>query len=88
MVAVAMGIPTRSIDVVVEGDVDLRGTLAIDPEAPVGAERIAVRIVVDAPEATDDQLTALFERTERYCVVLQTLRNPPPIEATLARSDT
>lgn len=86
MVAVAMGVPTRTIDVFVEGDVDLRGTLAIDADAPVGAERISLRIEVDAPEATDEQLAALFDRTERYCVVLQTLRSPPPIEATLVRA--
>ena len=85
MVAAAMGITARSIDVVVEGDVDLRGTMAIDPDAAVGAERISVRVEIDAPDASDEQLDALFERTERYCVVLQTLRDPPPIDARLVR---
>ena len=48
---------------------------------PVGFESIRLRFDVDAPEATEEQLRALQEKTERYCVVLQTLRNPPTIEA-------
>jgi len=79
MVAEAMGVPTERIEAVVEGDLDLRGTLGID-QAPVGFESIRLRLEIDAPEATAEQLEALREKTERYCVVLQTLRQPPPVE--------
>ena len=79
MVATAMGLETNRIEVVVEGDLDLRGTLGID-QAPVGFESIRLRLEIDAPEATEEQLAALREKTERYCVVLQTLREPPPVE--------
>jgi uncharacterized OsmC-like protein len=47
---------------------------------PVGFERIRLRLEIDAPEATEEQLKALQEKTERYCVILQTLANPPTIE--------
>jgi uncharacterized OsmC-like protein len=79
LVAASMGLQTRSIDVVVEGDVDLRGTLGVDRDAPVGFERIELRFEIDAPDADEEQLAKLVERTERYCVVLQTLLKPPPI---------
>ena len=84
MVAAAMEIPTERIEVVVEGGLDLRGTLGIERSAPVGFEEIRLRFEIDAPEATDEQLRALLEKTERYCVVLQTLRSPPVIESTKA----
>jgi uncharacterized OsmC-like protein len=80
MVAAAMGIPTESIDVTVEGDLDLQGTLGISKEAPVGFERIRVAFEVRAPEATEQQLNALRDKTEQYCVVMQTLQRPPTIE--------
>jgi uncharacterized OsmC-like protein len=80
MVATAMGVPTRRIEVIVEGDLDLRGTLGIAKDAPVGFEQIRVRFDIDAPEATPDQLKALQEKTEQYCVVMQTLKQPPQIE--------
>ena len=80
MVATAMGIPTRSIEVIVEGDMDLRGTLGIARDVPVGFEAIRTRFEIDAPEATPEQLEALREKTEQYCVVMQTLRSPPKIE--------
>ena len=80
MVATAMGIPTRRIEVVVEGDMDLRGTLGIARDVPVGFESIRARFEVDAPEATPEQLAALREKAEQYCVVMQTLRQPPRIE--------
>jgi uncharacterized OsmC-like protein len=79
LVAASMGLQPRSIDVVAEGDVDLRGTLGVDRDAPVGFERIELRFEIDAPKADEEQLAKLVERTERYCVVLQTLLNPPPI---------
>jgi len=80
MVATAMGIPTQRIEVLVEGDLDLRGTLGISQEVPVGFERVRVRFDIDAPEATPEQLSKLRERTEQYCVVLQTLTRPPRLE--------
>ena len=80
MVAAAMGVPTRGIGVTVDGDLDLAGTLGISREVPVGFERIRLRFDVDAPEATEDQLRALREKTEQYCVVMQTLAKPPAIE--------
>ena len=81
MVTEAMGIPTKRIEVEVEGDLDLRGTLGISKEAPVGFESIRLRFDIDAPEATEEQLRALREKSEQYCVVLQTLIRPPVIHA-------
>jgi len=78
MVAAAMGIATTRLEVAVEGDLDLAGTLGIG-DAKVGFEEIRLRLDVEAPDATAEQLEALREKTERYCVVLQTLREPPRI---------
>jgi uncharacterized OsmC-like protein len=80
MVATAMGVPTRRIDVTVEGDLDLRGTLGVARDAPVGFAAIRVCFAIDAPEATEEQRQKLRERAEQYCVVLQTLNQPPKIE--------
>jgi len=81
MVATAMGIPTKSIEVTVEGDLDLRGTLGIAKGVPVGFEQIRLRFNIQAPEATPDQLRALREKTEQYCVVMQTLVQPPRLQS-------
>ena len=81
LVATAMGIPARRIEVTVSGELDLQGTLGISKEVPVGFESIRVRFDVDAPEASPDQLRALQEKTEQYCVVLQTLLHPPAIQS-------
>lgn len=80
MVAIAMGIATNRIEVTVEGDLDLRGTLGISKEAPVGFETIRLHFDIDAPEATEEQLQGLREKTEQYCVVMQTLTTPPNIQ--------
>ncbi len=80
MVATAMGIPTNRIEVKVEGDLDLRGTLGMSKEVPVGFETIYVRFEIDAPEAREEQIRALREKTEHYCVVMQTLTKPPKLE--------
>ena len=66
MVAAAMGIPTEGIDVTVEGDLDLQGTLGISKEAPVGFHGIRVIFEVRAPQATEEQLSALQAKTEQY----------------------
>jgi uncharacterized OsmC-like protein len=79
MVATAMAIPVEGIEVSVEGDLDLRGTLGVAKDVPAGFDSIRVRFDVQAPDATPEQLAALAERTERYCVVFQTLVQPPPI---------
>ena len=80
MVATALGIATNRIEVKVEGDLDLRGTLGISKEVPVGFETIRVRFEIDAPEATAEQLRGLREKAEQYCVVMQTLTTPPKLE--------
>jgi uncharacterized OsmC-like protein len=80
MVAANMGLDTIDVSVTVEGDLDLRGTLGT-PNVPVGFDAIRLRFAVGGAVA-DDQLERLKLRTERYCVVLQTLLTPPAIEAT------
>jgi uncharacterized OsmC-like protein len=80
MVATSMGIEAERIAVTVEGDLDLRGTLGVDRSVPAGFEAIRTRFEVDAPAASDEQIASLVEKTERYCTVLRTLLEPPPIE--------
>jgi uncharacterized OsmC-like protein len=80
MVAAAMGIPTEAINVRVEGDLDLQGTLGLSKDVPVGFQDIRVTFEVRAPQATAEQLSALRAKTEQYCVVMQTLQHPPKIE--------
>jgi uncharacterized OsmC-like protein len=81
MVAAAMGIQTQRIEVTVEGDLDLRGTLGIAKDIAVGFQQIRLRFEIQAPEATPEQLRALREKTEQYCVVMQTLLQPPNVQA-------
>jgi uncharacterized OsmC-like protein len=80
MVASAMKVPTTNIEVVAEGDMDLAGTLGISKEAPVGFENIRLILKIDAPEATEKQINALHEKTEQFCVIAQTLAQPPSLE--------
>src|SRR6202043_3184350 len=80
MVAAAMGIPTERIEVTVEGDLDLRGTLGISKYMPVGFRCIHLHFVVAAPKATAERLRGLQEKTEQYCVVMQPLMRPPSLE--------
>jgi len=87
MVAAAMGIPTQRIAVTVEGEMDLRGTLGISKDVPVGFESIELHFDVAAPEATPEQLRALQEKTEQYCVVMQTLMRPPKLQTEWAGQD-
>jgi uncharacterized OsmC-like protein len=79
LVAAAMGLEVRDIQVTAEGDLDLRGTLGVDREAPVGFTGIRLSFDIDAPGATEEQLDGLRRRTERYCVVMRTLTEPPPV---------
>lgn len=80
MVAAAMGVPTESIEVSAEGDLDLRGTLGIAKDVPVGFEDIRLKFHVRAAKASAEQIGALREKTEQYCVVLQTLMRPPKLQ--------
>ena len=84
-VSTALAIPLKSGTVSAEGDLDFRGTLGVDREAPVGFRRIRLRfdVATDAPQEKLDQLLKL---TERYCVVYQTLKSGPPVEVKLARA--
>jgi uncharacterized OsmC-like protein len=81
MVAAAMGIATERIEVTVEGDLDLRGTLGLSKDVPVGFDSIHLHFDVAAPKATPEQLRALREKTEQYCVVMQTLIRPPKLQS-------
>lgn len=81
MVAAAMGIVTERIEVTVQGGLDLRGTLGIVKDVPVGFENIELHFDIAAPAATPEQLRALREKTEQYCVVMQTLKRPPSIRS-------
>lgn len=65
-----------------EGDLDFRGTLGVAKDAPVGFQAIRLRFAVDS-DAPREQLDKLLQLTERYCVVLQTLRSSPATSATL-----
>ena len=82
-VATALAIPLRDARVRAEGDLDFRGTLGVSKEAPVGFERIRLAFDLDT-DATEEQRATLIRLTERYCVVLQTLRSAPPVEVTSA----
>jgi len=77
MVAAASGIETTKIEVTATGELDLRGTLGIDRDVPVGFDRIELRFDV---EGAGDRRDELLEKTVRYCVVLQTLEHAPPVE--------
>lgn len=83
-VATALEIPIRSGAVRAEGDLDFRGTLGVDREAPVGfqAIRLAFDLDTDAPQ---EKIDTLLKLTERYCVVLQTLAKQPQLSAEIRR---
>jgi uncharacterized OsmC-like protein len=81
-VATAIGIEIASARVRAEGDLDFRGTLGVDREAPVGFSDIRLSFELDS-DATQEQREQLLKLTERYCVVLQTLRGTPAISAAL-----
>ena len=85
-VATAMGIQIREGLVRAEGDLDFRGTLGVSKETPVGFPRIRLFFELDA-DATEEQLARLIQLTEHYCVIYQTLRQPPEINVTYARTD-
>ena len=81
-VATALEIPVRGGTVEVEGDLDFRGTLGVSKDAPVGFREIRLKLNLDSA-ASQEQLDTLLKLTERYCVVLQTLKSAPPVRASL-----
>ena len=81
-VATAIGVTLRDATVTAEGDLDFRGTLGVSKEAPVGFRDIRLRFDLET-DASEEQRATLLRLTERYCVVLQTLRQPPAISAAL-----
>jgi uncharacterized OsmC-like protein len=82
-VATALGITIRGGEVRAEGDLDMRGTLGVAKDAPVGFRDIRLKFVLDT-DADRAQLDKLLQLTERYCVVYQTLRAAPPVKIELA----
>jgi uncharacterized OsmC-like protein len=82
-VATALELKIRDAVVKVEGDLDFRGTLGVAKDAPVGFRDIRLAFEIDG-DLTDDQKATLLKLTERYCVVYQSLRQPPPVAVTLA----
>ena len=84
-VSTALEIPLRGASVSAEGDLDFRGTLGVDKQAPVGFAEIRLRFDVDT-DAAQDQLDQLLKLTERYCVVYQTIASGPAVAVTLARA--
>ncbi len=84
-VATALGIDVRSGVVRAEGDLDFRGTLGVSKQVPVGFQRIRLHFELDT-DASEEDLATLQRLTERYCVVYQTLRQPPSIEVSRSGS--
>jgi uncharacterized OsmC-like protein len=82
-VATSLGIEVEAGTVRAEGELDFRGTMAVDREAPVGFRAIRLDFELDT-EASEEELATLLKLTERYCVVFQTLSTPPELSATLA----
>ena len=79
VVATALSIELRDATIEAEGDVDFRGTLAISKEVPVGFQAIRLVVSLDT-DATEEQTATLLRLTERYCVVLQSLKQAPEIK--------
>jgi uncharacterized OsmC-like protein len=81
-VATAMGVTIRSGKIVADGIWDARGTLAVDRAAPVGLTEVTLRFDIDS-DADQTKLERMIQTTERYCVILQTLKNPPKLSVTI-----
>ena len=84
-VATSLEIPLAGGTVTAEGDLDFRGTLAVDREAPVGFAAIRLRFDLRT-SADDEQLDTLIRLTERYCVVLQTITSAPQVSVSRTRA--
>jgi len=83
-VSTALGINLKAGHVSAEGDLDFRGTLGVDKEAPVGFAEIRLKFDVDTDEP-QEKLDQLLKLTERYCVVYQTIKSGPPVAVTMTR---
>ncbi len=81
-VATSLGIAVESGTVRAEGDLDFRGTLAVDRDAPVGFRAIRLSFELES-DAGEEQLATLLRLTERYCVVLQTVAVTPDLSASM-----
>jgi uncharacterized OsmC-like protein len=81
-VSTSLGIEVRGGTVRAEGDLDFRGTLAVDRDAPVGFRAIRLAFELDA-DAGEEELATLLKLTERYCVVLQTIAGTPRLSSTI-----
>lgn len=81
-VATSLGIAVESGSVRADGDLDFRGTLAVDRDAPVGFRAIRLSFELES-DASEEELATLLKLTERYCVVLQTIASPPELSATI-----
>jgi uncharacterized OsmC-like protein len=84
-VATSLGIVVDSGTVRAEGELDFRGTLAVDREAPVGFRSIRLEFDLET-EASEEGLATLLKLTERYCVVFQTLSTPPELSGSIAKN--
>ena len=82
-VATSLGIEVEAGTVRAEGDLDFRGTLAVDRDAPVGFRAIRLRFELET-EASEEELATLLKLTERYCVVLQTIAGSPELSASVS----
>ena len=84
-VATSIGVELRDATVTAEGDLDFRGTLGVAKDVPVGFLDIRLQFDIDTT-ASEEQAATLLKLTERYCVVLQTLRAAPTISARITRA--
>lgn len=84
-VATALGIELRDATIAAEGEIDIRGTLGLAKDVPVGFQGIRLHVTLDT-DATQAQIATLLRLTERYCVIYQTLRNPPAIAVSCKQS--
>jgi uncharacterized OsmC-like protein len=84
-VAVAIGVEIRNGVVRVEGDLDFRGTLGVAKDVRVGFQEIRLNLEIET-DASDEELATLARLTERYCVVYQTLRQPPEVRVSRKRA--
>ena len=82
-VATALELDVREARIHAQGDLDFKGTLGVDKEAPVGFRDIRLGFEIEG-DLSDEQLATLLKLTERYCVVYQTLKSAPPIEVSAA----
>jgi uncharacterized OsmC-like protein len=84
-VATALELDVQDARITAEGDLDFKGTLGVDKQAPVGFRDIRLSFDIDG-DLTDEQLATLIKLTERYCVVYQTLKSAPPIDVSATKA--